>query len=94
MIIQKVSGFQPIYTGIEQTKRGEPVKEPNMAKASDLIEHKIEKQEWKDKFKYDWKTISAITGGVALILLGVMKRHAIKGLVNKVFKSDPVKKNA
>ncbi|MCR5266064.1 MAG: hypothetical protein K6E29_05660 [Cyanobacteria bacterium RUI128] len=98
MNIQRISGFQPNYTSVEQVKRGEPVKEPNVPTGSDLIEQKIEKQAWKDKYKYDWKTISAITGGVALVLLAVLGRHKIKGAFDKLsgVKNDiasPLKKS-
>lgn len=98
MNIQRISGFQPNYTSVEQVKRGEPVKEPNIPTGSDLIEQKIEKQAWKDKFKYDWKTVSAVTGGVALVLLAVLNRRAIKGAFDKLSGAkneivSPLKKN-
>ena len=84
MYIQNISGFQPSYKSVEQIKRGEPVKEPNIPTGSELIEHKLEKQAWKDKFKYDWKTISAITGAAALVLVAVLNRHAIKGAFDRL----------
>ncbi len=92
MNIQRISGYQPNYTSVEQVKRGEPVTEPNVPNGSDLIEHKIEKIAWKDKFKYDWKTMSAITAGAAVVLLGVLNRRAIGGMVKKIFKPEQVKK--
>ena len=92
MNIQRISGYQPNYTSVEQVRRGEPVTEPNVPNGSDLIEHKIEKIAWKDKFKYDWKTMSAITAGAAVVLLGVFNRRAIGGMVKKIFKPEQVKK--
>lgn len=68
------------FRSVEQVKRSEPT---TLTTESPLIENRVEKENLRSKFKYNWKTISAITGAGALILVGILKRNAISDMLGK-----------
>ena len=68
------------FSSVEQVKRSEPT---TLTTESPLIENRVEKENLKSKFKYNWKTISAVTGAGILVLVGIMKRNAISDMLGK-----------
>lgn len=68
------------FTSIEQVKRSEPAV---IVTDSPMIDYQVEKENLKSKIKYNWKTISAVTGATALVLLGILKRHSISKFFSK-----------
>ena len=74
------------FRSIEQVKRGEPA---TLTTEAPLIENRVEKENLKSKFKYNWKTISAVTGAAALILVEILERNAISDMIGRLVRKTP-----
>jgi len=83
----------PSYTNfrsIEETKRSESTN----TTMSPMIEKEVEKRDFKSKYGYSWKTMSAVAGAGALILLAVLNRKSIAKVLKKADANlESVKKN-
>lgn len=66
------------FRSVEQVKRSEP---PTLTTESPLIENRVEKENLKSK--NNRKTVSAVIGAGALILIGILKRNAISDMLGK-----------